>query len=188
MGISRRAPGDRRQAHRRHGDQPRRLLCAARRRLRATLRLLHRLGRAVGLRENLAPALRAPAALRYPGAVGRLAAYSVGGQCNLPGGGAQAARAVQARWRGAENRLPVRDAAWRRGRTDSPGRSAEVLRRGRLETEDDEGLHARGRRLPPLPDRQPEYLFRLYVGLARAGAAAGAVTCGGISDFARRLI
>ena len=68
------------------------------------------------------------------------------------------------------------------------GRGAEVLRRGRLEAEDDEGLHARGRRLPPLPDRQPEHLFRLYVGLARAGAAAGAVTCGGISDFARRLI
>jgi hypothetical protein len=68
-----------------------RLLCAARRRLRAALRLLHRLGRAVGLRENLAPALRAPGALRHPRAVGRLAAHSVGGQCNLPGGGAQAA-------------------------------------------------------------------------------------------------
>jgi hypothetical protein len=27
-----------------------------------------------------------------------------------------------------------------------------------------------------LPDRQSEHLFRLYVGLARTGAAAGAVT------------
>ena len=54
-------------------------------------------------------------------------------------------------------------------------RSAEMLRRRRLEAEDDEGLHARGRRLPPLPDRQPEHLLGLYVGLARAGAAAGEV-------------
>ena len=54
-------------------------------------------------------------------------------------------------------------------------RSTEMLRRRWLETEDDEDLHARGRRLPPLPDRQPEHLRGLYVGLARAGAAAAQV-------------
>ncbi len=72
-------------------------------------------------------------------------------------------------------KLPVPDAARRRRRADSVERSAEMLRRRRLEAEDDESLHARGRRLPPLPDRQPEHLLGLYVGLARAGAAAGEV-------------
>ena len=55
-------------------------------------------------------------------------------------------------------------------------RGAEMFRRRRLQAEDDEDLHPRGGRLPPLPDRQPEHLLGLYVGLARAGAAAGKVT------------
>ena len=94
----------------------------------------------------------------------------------VAGRGAQAARAVQARRRRAEDHLPVPDAARRGRRADSAGRGAEVLRRGRLEAEDAEGVHARGRRLPPLPDRQPDDLLGLYVGLARAGAAAGEMT------------
>src|SRR5215510_8812216 len=55
-----------------------------------------------------------------------------------------------------------------------------MLRRRRLEAKDDEGLHPRGRRPPPLPDRQPEHLLGLYVGLARAGAAAGTVMIDGL--------
>ena len=56
------AAGDRRKAHRRYGDQPRRLLRAARGGIRAALCLLPRLGRAMGLPENLARPLRAPGA------------------------------------------------------------------------------------------------------------------------------
>ena len=41
--------------------------------------------------------------------------------------------------------------------------------------EDLQAVHARGRRLPPLPDRQPEHLLGLYVGLARTGVAARAL-------------
>src|SRR5262249_18204714 len=77
----------------------------------------------------------------------------------------------QARRRRSEDQLSVPAAAWRWRRADPLERSAEMLRRRRLEAENDEGLHTRGRRLPPLPDRQPEHLLGLYVGLARPGAA-----------------
>ena len=76
--ISRRPAGNRCQAHRRHGDQPGRLLRAARGGLRAALCLLHRLGRAVGLPEDLARPLRAAVARRYAVAVGRRRSTSHG--------------------------------------------------------------------------------------------------------------
>ena len=44
-----------------------------------------------------------------------------------------------------------------------------------VRAENYEGLHPRGGRLPPLPDRQPEHLRGLYVGLARAGVGARTV-------------
>src|SRR5262249_61512413 len=47
-----------------------------------------------------------------------------------------------------------------------------MLRRRGLETKDHKDLHARRGRVSPLPDRQPEHLLGLYVGLARAGIAA----------------
>src|SRR5262245_31998120 len=50
-----------------------------------------------------------------------------------------------------------------------------MLRRRRRKAKNHEDLHARGRRLPPLPDRQPEHLLSLYVGLARGRSAARAV-------------
>ena len=76
--LSGRPAGSRCQAHRRHGDQLRRLLRAARGGLRAALRLLHRLGRAMGLPENLARPVRTPSESRYAVALGRLAAYFLG--------------------------------------------------------------------------------------------------------------
>ena len=54
---------------------------------------------------------------------------------------------------------------------------AEMLRRGGLETQDDESLHARGRRLPPLPDRQCQHRRGLYVGLAGDGAQTVKLNC-----------
>ena len=56
--VARGAPGDRPEAHRRDGDQPGRLLRAARCGVRAALRVLHRLGRAVGLLADLEEPLR----------------------------------------------------------------------------------------------------------------------------------
>ena len=56
--VSRRPPRVRSEAHRRDGAQPRRLLRAAGGRARAALRLLHRLGRAVGLSRDLGEAAR----------------------------------------------------------------------------------------------------------------------------------
>src|ERR1019366_4172521 len=49
----------------------------------------------------------------------------------------------------------------------------KMLQRRRLEAKNDENIHPRRGRLPPLPDRQPEHLLGLYVGLARTGVAAG---------------
>ena len=56
--VSRRPPRVRSQAHRRDGALARRLLRAARRRARAALRLLRRLGRAMGLSRHLGEAAR----------------------------------------------------------------------------------------------------------------------------------
>ena len=124
--------------------------------------------------KDMARPLRAPRQGRYAVAVGRRAAHFLGAQRQDAGRGAQSARTVQARRRGAENNLPVPDAA-RRGRRANPAaRGAQMLRRRRLKAEDLQALHARGRRLSPLPDRQPEHLLGLYVGLARTGVAAGA--------------
>ena len=78
------------QAHRRHGDQPRRLLRAARGGLRAALRLLHRLGRAVGLPEDMGGPLRAPGQGRHAVAVGRRPAHLLGAQRQDAARGAQA--------------------------------------------------------------------------------------------------
>src|SRR4029079_6185769 len=119
-------------------------------------RLLPRLGRAVGLPEDLARPLRATGARRHAVALGRAPAYRLGAQREDAGRSSQAPRAVQARWRRAEDQLPVPDAARRWRRADSFRRSTEMLRRRRLKAEDDEGLHPRGGWLPSLPDRQPE--------------------------------
>lgn len=62
-----------------------------------------------------------------------------------------------------------------------------MFRRSRLEAEDHEDLHPRGRRLPSLPDRQPEHLRGLYVGLARAGAAARTVMISVVGRVISRL-
>src|SRR6185437_1180102 len=56
-----------------------------------------------------------------------------------------------------------------------------MLRRRRLESKDNEGFHPRRGRLSPLPDRQPEHLFGLYVGLARTNAAANAMNRAGVN-------
>src|SRR5215468_9886120 len=50
-----------------------------------------------------------------------------------------------------------------------------MLRRGRLEAEDLQGLRARGRRLPPLPGRQRHDRRALHVGLDRRRAQAGSL-------------
>ena len=63
---------------------------------------------------------------------------------------------------------------------NSFARSAEMFCRSRLEKQNNENLHARGRWLSPLPDRQSKYLFGLYVGLARKGPGASAVERVGI--------
>src|ERR1700758_3293291 len=50
-----------------------------------------------------------------------------------------------------------------------------MLRRGRLERENVQGLRARGRRLPPLPGRQRHDRRALHVGLDRRRAQAGSL-------------
>ena len=72
------AQGGRSQAHRRDGDQPRRLLRAARGVARAALRRLHRLGRAVGLLRHLEAALRSAGLRQGAVAVGAAGASDVG--------------------------------------------------------------------------------------------------------------
>ncbi len=67
-------------------------------------------------------------------------------------------------------------------------RGAEMLRRRRLEAKDLQAIHPRRGRLSPLPDRQPEHLLGLYVGLARTGPAAGALTRRLSADIRASLI
>src|SRR5665647_3120939 len=129
----------------------------------------------MGLPENLARPFRAPGARRYAVALGRLPAYRLGLERGVARRRAQAPGTVQARRRGAENHLPVPDAARRGRRADSVAGGAKMLRRRRLETKDFEDIHPRRGWLSPLPDRQPEHLLGLYVGLARTGVAAGAL-------------
>ena len=50
-----------------------------------------------------------------------------------------------------------------------------MFRRGRLEAEDAEGVHPRGRRLPPLPGRRRDHRRALHVGLGRGRVEAGDV-------------
>ena len=66
------------ETHRRDGDQPRRLLRAARGVARATLRRLHRLGRAVGLLRHMEAALRSARQRHGAFAVGAAGASDVG--------------------------------------------------------------------------------------------------------------
>ena len=73
-----RPPRVRCQTHRRHGDQPRWLLRAARRLDRAALRLLPRVGRAVGLPEDLATTASLARARRHAVAVGGSGAHRCG--------------------------------------------------------------------------------------------------------------
>ncbi len=76
--------------------------------------------------------------------------------------------------------VPVPSAARRRRRTDSAGARREMLRGGRLEAEDVQGVPARGRRLPSLPGRQRHDRRAFHVGLDRRRAETGRLT-GGLS-------
>ena len=69
--------------------------------------------------------------------------------------------------------LSVPAAARRRRRADSAGAGGEMLRGGRLEAEDLEGVPARGGRLPSLPGRQCHHRRALHVGLDRGRVEAG---------------
>jgi hypothetical protein len=54
--------------------------------------------------------------------------------------------------RRAEDRVPLPAPPRRRRRADPALARAAMLRRGGIEEQDAQGLHSRGRRLPPLPD------------------------------------
>ena len=56
----------------------------------------------------------------------------------------------------------------------------EMLRRGRLQGQDAEGVHPRGRRLSPLPGRQHHHRHEFHVGLGRRCAEAGDVSTHGV--------
>ena len=81
-------------------------------------------------------------------------------------GGDAATRRLPPRRHRAADALPVPAAARRGRRADPDAARATLLRRGGLGAQSVPRLHAGGRRLPPLPDRQCQHRPRRDVGLA----------------------
>src|SRR5262249_6197241 len=95
------------------GAEPWRLLRAAGRRARAALRLLCRLGGAMGLSRHLGEATRRTFLRQGALPVGAAGASAVGARGVEPGGGTQEARSFPARRHRAEDDLSVPASAWR---------------------------------------------------------------------------
>ncbi len=140
------ARGARRRARRRHrdnGHQPGRVLRAARCGDGATVRLLRRLGRSVGLSRDLAASVRGHRQGGESLAVRAVATPVLGARGRGPRRGHAGAGRLSAGRRGSADAVPVPPDARRGRRANSDAGRTGMLRRGRVGRQDTACVHPR---------------------------------------------